>query len=174
MLQPDKLRDGLVALFRDPGDGVSGPAAKWVNAYAFYSARAQAGPLFRDVTLDEARKKSMRAFLEIAFRRTYPERVVDEAAQDLQTAISAFWLTPPMLFTPIPTPATAGILSVVPPSLAGLLLPVLKSNVVLKGSDGSRAAARALASTIDAWTRTIVVAVTVTPPGPPPVPTPLT
>jgi hypothetical protein len=174
MLDKINLTNNLIKLFQDPGKGLAGPAKAWADAYLQYVMVAQAGPLFRSTALDAVSRASLQSLLITTFARTYPSRVVDEAAQDLQTALVAFWLSPPQLFIPIPTPATVGVIALVPPTLAGLLLPVLRSNVALKGSDGARTAAKRVASIIDAWTRTIIVAVTVTPPGPPPVPTPLT
>jgi len=171
MLDAGTFENNLADLFTTAPAERQDAARSWADAYLHYVRQAQAGPCFRSTATDVASRLALETTLVSMFARTYPDRSAKDAALDFQSAFLAFWLSPPQLF--LPAPATVGILSIVPPTLAGLLLPVLKSNSMLTGETGSRTAASRFASIIDGWTRTIIVAVTVTPPGTP-VPTPLT
>jgi hypothetical protein len=169
MLNTDTLRKGFEQFFTISPKSAADAADRWVQAYLAYMLEAFAGPLVRNPATDTASTLTLRTALRANFSQT-KGRTPTLWANDMQSAFIAFWLAPPQTFIPVPPALGAGVVTIVPPTLASQLLPVLTANRALRGEEGRRKAAENMAFTFDAWTRTIVATITIPPTGPTPVP----
>jgi hypothetical protein len=180
-LNRSSLGQGLKDLFEGKPDFPSDEAAagqRWATLYRQYAANAQAGatrPLTASLTAAEG---ILGNALGGAFTAAKQAGLAGLGVLTplLDAAFVAFWLAPPVAFAnpPPPTPpAIAGVVSVAPPGvLAGLLAAAFAAG----GAPGVTAGqqAEAIATALDAWTKTVMVINTpVTPPGPPAPPVPL-
>ncbi|MFI9561194.1 hypothetical protein [Nonomuraea endophytica] len=166
-LNPQPLADGFTALFdgRDGFPATTADAAKaWAALYRSYAATASAVPTLPVPAALAAGESTLASNLAHAFdtaRGTAP--VADALASDLDTAFLAFWSAPPVAFLLPGTPPVNGIVTTAP---AGVLGPAIAATFAAGTARRSSAAeqAQALATAIDAWTRTVMVAHS--PPGP--------
>ena len=181
-LNRTSLAQGLRDLFEGKPDfPTDEPAAgqRWASVYRQYAGNAQAGatrPLTPSLTAAEGLLGNA---LGGAFSAAKQAGLAGLAVLTplLDAAFVAFWLAPPVVFASPPPPAPptlAGVVSVAPPGvLAGLLAAAFAAG----GAPGTTAGqqAEAIATALDAWTKTVLVINTpVTPPGPPAPPVPLT
>jgi hypothetical protein len=130
-------------------------AKSWADAYAKYAKPALAGPAIPQWTGGEASK--MVPMLQSAMKT--PSPASSNFALALANGVEAFWLLPPVIFTP---PGGAGAVTAFPgkPGLiAGL-------TAALSAPQPEAAAAEAIAAQLDLASRTVTVTYTI-PPAPP-------
>ena len=136
-------------------------ARKWADAYADYAKPALAGPAIPQFTGTEAAKIAQ--FLQVTMKT--PSPTSSNFALALANGVEAFWLLPPVVFTP---PGGAGAVTAFPgkPALiAGL-------TAALSAPQPEASAAEAIAAQLDVASRTVTVTYTI-PPGTPVI-TPIT
>lgn len=188
-LNNDLLSNGFKDLFEgkdpsQPGKKVFPPDAteagkKWAGIYKKYAEGAQAGATQPLAPLLLAAQNTLAGALTAGFTAAQsapPPTAVAALAAALDVAFVAFWMTPIAFATPPPPapPTMTGVVSIAPPGvLTGLLIGMFTTGVLQKKSAADQA--DALATILDAWTKTVMVVNTpVTPPGPPLPPAPLT
>ena len=169
MLNTSRLNHEVEQIFLRPPKTAVDAAERWATIYTGYTLRADAGPLVRNPALDNVSHRTLRLALLAPFSQN-TGRTAAQFTQDIQTALIAYWLTPPQTFIPIPPSVTgAGVTTIVPPTLAAMLLAATAGGMTLKGESGLRTAAKATAFQIDAWTRTITATITILPSPPAPI-----
>jgi hypothetical protein len=179
-LSSASLAGALGDLFEGAGGYPAGEAdagQRWAEAYRSYAAKAVAGTTAPvNVALTGAEQTLARALAGgfTTAKAAGPGGVAALAAV-LDGAFVAFWLAPPVAFAIPPTgpPTMTGIVSVAPPGVLATALGALFLAGVAQQASAAQQA-RALATVLDAWTRTVLVINTpVIPPGPPLPPVPL-
>lgn len=180
-LSSASLASTLEDLFEGAGGHPASETAagqRWAEAYRSYAGSALAGttvPLAPSLASAEQTLASTLAG-GFATAKTAGPGGVATLATVMDGAFVAFWLAPPVAFAIPPTgpPTMTGIVSLAPPGvLSGPLGALFLAGVAQQASAAQQA--QALATTLDAWTRTVLVINTpLTPPGPPLPPVPLT
>ena len=150
-----QLASSLLQVMRALEANEAKNAKAWADAYNKYAQPAIAGPALPVWTGGEAAKMS--PMLQSAMKTPSPSP--SNFAVALANGMEAFWLLPPVVFTP---PGGAGAVTSFPgkPALiAGL-------TAVLSSPNPEAVAAEAIAAQLDLATKTVLVTYVI-PPGPP-------
>jgi len=150
-----QLASSLLQVMRSLEENAAVNAKKWADAYTDYAKPAIAGPAIPQWIGNESQKMS--PVLQTAMKTPVPNPSAFATA--LATGVEAFWLLPPVIFTP---PGGAGAVTAFPgkPALiAGL-------TAVLSAPQPEQAAAESIAAQLDIATKTVLVTYTI-PPNPP-------
>jgi hypothetical protein len=155
------LAADLLPILKDLRDDPATVAQDWADAYGKYAKSAIAGPALPQFTGGEPSVMSK----PIASAMGAPSNNSSAFAAALASGMEAFWLAPPVVFTP---PGGAGAVTSFPgkPALIAGLTSALSS------PQPEEAAAQAIASQLDVATKTVLVTYTI-PPNPPVI-TPIT
>lgn len=151
-LSVSTLSDGIVAML-GPGNfppDTTDAGQRWADAYATY---AQDGwsPVGAPPTGLSAKKPALAAALTTAF----DARDANTTASAIDSALTAFWLSPPVVF---PSSPPGGVTAVGGTgSLEPALLAVFAANVA--GSLSNQDCADAIADAIDTFTRTVIITI---------------
>lgn len=181
-LNGSSLSNALSGLFQGKPSYPEKPTdagQKWANAYRTYAANALAGTTAPLSTLLTAAEGTLAKALAGAFTAAQQAGSGGLAVLTplMDVAFVAFWMTPPVIFAAPapPAPATmAGVVSVAAPGVLTAGLAGAFAAGVVPGVTAPQQA-QAIATVLDAWTRTVMVINTpITPPGPPLPPAPLT
>jgi hypothetical protein len=179
-LAKSKLQDPLTDLFKGTNGFPSNEdvaAADLADIYRTYATDAAAVKTQPVAALLTTASNALASALAGAFKVAKDAGPPGVAALGLamDDAFVAFWMKPvPMLFAFAGPPVIGGVVTVAPPGVLSLGLTAL----FLAGAAGGPTAAQqaqAMATILDAWTRTVTVVNTpITPPGPATPPIPLT
>jgi hypothetical protein len=150
-----QLAAALLQIMRKPEKNAITNAKKWGDAYADYAKLALAGPAIPQFIGAEAAKVAQ--FLQVAMKT--PSPTSSNFALALANGVEAFWLLPPVVFTP---PGGVGAVTLFPGKPA--LIAGLKA--ALSAPQPESTAAEAIAAQLDVASRTVTVTYTI-PPGPP-------
>lgn len=150
-LNSSALADSLADVFAAPAADFLAAAKGWAGAYAEYAADAQScqavPPLPASI---EAAQATLQGGLAEAFAAGVDP---GSTATGMATALTAFWLLPPVAFTGV----TPGIVTAVAGTslLVTAFVATWAKNTASKAS--ARDAAASMATVLDAFTRTVVV-----------------
>lgn len=153
-LDKNKLKDSLLYILQAGTSPAATPcdpltaeqaAQKWVDAYADYAADAKG--LTFSPTITDLSKSTMKSVLQGYFEAVLVA-TASGAASAIATALTAFWLVPPVAFPPTVLVTAVGGTS----SLTSDLLGVFGSRA---GSADDKA--DQLATAIDTFTKTVTV-----------------
>lgn len=161
-LSPDKLGQLLLGLSSSLSKTYLEAGRRWASAYSSYASDAVSPVGGSPVGLSVV-EGILAGLLAMSFSTSHDP--VTEA-QQLATALTAFWLTPPVVFAG--TPPGAVTLVAGGPALQQALVSVWAVNLASRSPADQ--AMRSVAQAIDGFTRTVVV----TTPGGPPIVGPVT
>ena len=142
-----KLAGDLTRILQNPGSNAAEKAVEWANAYFSYAASVMAGvlvPTFLGIEQPAFLSKILPVF-------SNPQGTSIQFAEALTSAVEAFWLLPPVLFT---GPGVAGAVTAFP---GRLTLPLQLSGILSRRYKEVVSPARDIAMALDVATRTVVV-----------------
>lgn len=154
MLSAPKLANALLKLSSAPVSDVQEMGKRWATAYRSYALDARS-PLQSPPTITGAAQRLLGIGMAQAFRAPSPPAVAAAMAQ----ALTAFWLAPPIAFPN----AFPGVVTLVPGAVAlpQALVSAWAANFASRASN--EGATKAVATVLDAFTRTVIVTHATTP-----------
>ncbi len=157
-----KLARAIVSLGTQYPKDAYEAGKRWAHAYALYAADAMSIPPTAAPPASLAANERVLATALGALWQT--SRTATQTAQGMATALTAFWLSPPVVFG-------AGVVTAVPgtATLSSALLGVWSSN--LAGKQSADFCARKVAAAVHVFTSTVI---TTTPFSPSPIIGPIT
>ena len=148
-LDQGKLKDLYKALMSTGTETVLEAAEQWADMYAQYASDAQAFGLFPSEVGIEAAKTAMQTALIPLFTNVGAGTPAD-AASSISSALSVFWLTPPLIFSLVPS-ITVSLTPGTPALNTALITEFI---VLLNDSDVK---ATTLTGIFDIFTKTVTV-----------------
>ncbi len=146
MLDPTLLEDNILAIFNNPSPSSDGCAEQWAIGYRDYAEGAiSCGGGSPTAGALDAAQATLKTALTAAFNFNNPPATT---ATSLAAAFTAFWLTPPVVFT-----ATGAVTAVAGTAALSSGL----SSLWAAGASTAEASAAAHASLLSIFTLTVVV-----------------
>jgi len=161
VLDPNKLKTEYLNLLEAKAETAEEAAQAWVDAYETYALDATAIG-FSPPNITPASKQAMKATLQAYFANVDVANPAG-AASTIASALSVFWLTPPVVFSPpappLPFVAVTGVIGT--PALQASLQAIF---AVVGGTEDSKATA--ISGAMDIFTKLVQVTL-LNPPAPP-------